>query len=95
MGPGGSPYAVTAVTVSQAASGAPLELSFSTSALPLLDGLYEGRGAVIPVLTLSVSSGTRGLLLSRTFSGLSVGSFAEKRSASLSGSATLVVPPAA
>jgi len=95
MGPGGRSYAVTAVTISQAASGAPLELSFTTSALPLLDGLYEGLGTTIPVLTFSVRSGTRGLLLSRTFSGLSVGSFAEKRSTSLSGTATLVVPPAA
>ena len=94
-GPGGPSYAVTAVTISQAASGAPLELSFTTSALPLLDGLFQGRGAAIPVLTLSVRSGTRGLLLSRTFSGLSVGSFAEKRFTSLSGTATLVVPPAA
>ncbi len=82
-------------TISQAASGAPLDLSFTTSALPLLDGLFEGLGAAIPVLTLSVRCGTRGLLLSRTFSGLSVGSFAEKRSTSLSGTATLVVPPAA
>jgi hypothetical protein len=95
MEPGGPSYAVTAVTISQAASGAPLDLSFTTSALPLLDGLFQGLGAAIPVLTLSVRSGARGLLLTRTFSGLSVGSFAEKRSTSLSGTATLVVPPAA
>jgi cellulose synthase/poly-beta-1,6-N-acetylglucosamine synthase-like glycosyltransferase len=95
MGPGGPSYAVTAVTISQAASGAPLDLSFTTSALPLLDGLFEDLGAAIPVLTISVRAGARGLLLSRTFAGLSVGSFAEKRSTSLSGTATLVVPPAA
>jgi hypothetical protein len=86
---------VTAVTISQAASGAPLDLSFTTSALPLLDGLFEDLGAAIPVLTISVRAGARGLLLSRTFAGLSVGSFAEKRSTSLSGTATLVVTPAA
>jgi cellulose synthase/poly-beta-1,6-N-acetylglucosamine synthase-like glycosyltransferase len=92
---GAASYSATAVTVSQGSAGDPLDLSFTTTAPPLLDGIFqaEGAGARIPVLTLSVRSGTRGLLLSRTFSGLSVSSFAENLSGSVSGTATLVVRP--
>jgi hypothetical protein len=92
-GNGAPSYAVTAVSLSQTASGAPLDLSFTTSAPPLLDGIFqaEGAAAVIPVLTLTVRSGTRGRLLRHAFSGLSVSSFAENLSGSVAGTATLVV----
>ncbi len=90
---GGQPsYAVTAVRLSQTAPDAPLGLSFTTSALPLLQGIVqaEGTGARIPVLSLSVRAGTGGLMLSHTFSGLSVSTLAENLSGSVSGTATLV-----
>ncbi len=91
----GASYSATAVSVSQGSAGDPLDLSFTTTAPPLLDGIFqaEGADARIPVLTLSIRSGTRGLLLSRTFSGLSVSSFTENLSGSVSGTATLVVRP--
>ena len=58
-GVGTASYAVTAVSLSQTAPGAPLGLSFTTSALPLLDRIFqaEGDGAAIPALTLSVRDG--------------------------------------
>jgi hypothetical protein len=91
-------YAVTAVQLSQAASDAPLDLRFTTSSLPLLEGVFQGEGVTgIPVLTLSVRAGEDGHLsataLSYTFSGLSVGSFSENHSGLLSGTATLAVSP--
>ena len=77
-----------------------MRLSFTTSALPLLNGIFrdQGAGVSIPVLTLSVRAGEAGrpfaTALTYTFSALSVGSFAEKNlSGSLSGTATLVVHP--
>ena len=92
--------AVTAVQLSQTASHAPLHLSFTTSSLPLLDGIFQDQGAAvsIPMLTLSVRAGGGGSPSAReltyTFSALSVGSFAESNlSGSLSGTATLVVRP--
>jgi cellulose synthase/poly-beta-1,6-N-acetylglucosamine synthase-like glycosyltransferase len=95
-GNGAPSYAVTAVSLAQAAPGAPLDLGFTTSALPLLDGIFqaEGAGGAIPVLTLSVRAGAGGSPVRFTFSGLSVSSVTEKRSGSLSGTAVLVVPPA-
>ena len=47
---------MTAVKLSQAAPHAPLDLSFTTSSLPLLGGISEAKSAdvSIPVLTLSV-----------------------------------------
>jgi cellulose synthase/poly-beta-1,6-N-acetylglucosamine synthase-like glycosyltransferase len=99
MGTGAPSYAVTAVQLSQAASHSPLDLRFSTSSLPLLDGIFRDQGAAasIPVLTLSVRAGGGGhpfaTALTYTFSGLSVGSFAENLSGSLSGTATLVSRP--
>ena len=95
LGTGTPSHAVTAVSLSRAAPGAPLDLSFTTSALPLLDGIFQAEGAstAIPVLTLSVRDGAGGRLLWHTFSGLNVSSFAEKRSGSLSGTATVVVRP--
>jgi hypothetical protein len=99
MGAGTPSYAVTAVQLSEAAPGAPLHLRFSTPSLPLLDGIFkdQGNAATIGVLTLTVRAGENGhpfaTALTHTFSGLSVGSFAENLSGSLSGTATLVVPP--
>ena len=99
MGTGAPSYPVTAVQLSQAAAGAPLDLRFSTPSLPLLDGIFrdQGNAVTIPVFTLTVRSGENGhpfaTALTRTFTGLSVGSFAENLSGSLSGTATLVVPP--
>ena len=92
---GAPSYNVTAVSLSRAAAG-PLHVSFTTSALPLLDGIFKAEGAAgaISALTLSVrDTGTGGDLLRYTFSRLRVTSFAEKRSASLSGAATLVAAP--
>jgi hypothetical protein len=99
MGTGTPSYAVTAVQLAQAASGTALDLRFSTPSLPLLDGIFrdQGNAVTIPVLTLTVRSGERGdrfaTALTHTFTGLSVGSFAENLSGSLSGTTTLVVPP--
>ena len=99
MGTGAPFYAVTAVQLSQTGSHAPLDLRFSMSSLPLLDGIFRDQGAAasIPVLTLSVRAGGGGhpfaTALTYTFSGLSVGSFAENLSGSLSGTATLVSRP--
>jgi len=93
IGVGASSFPVTAVSLSQAAPRGPLNLSFTTSALPLLQGIFqaEGAAAAIPVLTLSVRAGESASLLRHTFSGLSVSSFAENLSGSPSGTATLVV----
>ncbi len=99
MGAAGTSYAVTAVELSQAASRAPLDLRFTTSSVPLLDGIFRDQGAAvsIPALTLSVraraGSGLSVTALTYTFSSLSVGSFAENLSGSLSGTATLTVRP--
>ena len=92
-GVGTASYAVTAVDLSRTAPRAPLDLGFTTSSLPLLDGIFqhEGDGAAIPALTLSVRVRGRGAL-TYTFSGLSVSSFAENLSGSLSGTATLAGP---
>jgi hypothetical protein len=97
---GATSSAVTAVQISQTAPHAPIHLSFTTSSLSLLDGIFQDQGAAvsIPMLTLAVraegggSSPTRELTY--TFSALSVGSFAESNlSGALSGTATLVVRP--
>jgi hypothetical protein len=86
--------AVTAVTLAEAAPGAPLGFSVTTLSLPLLQAIFRDQGAVgIPALTLSVRTGP-GAPLRFTFSGLSVTSLAENWSRSLSGTATLVVNPA-
>ena len=97
---GTSSYAVTAVQLSQAASGAAIDLSFTTLSLPLLDGIFRDQGAAvnIPKLTLSVLTGggarPYATALTYTFSTLTVGSFAENNlSGALSGTATLVVRP--
>jgi hypothetical protein len=98
MGTGTPSYAVTAVQLSQEAPGAALDLRFTTPSLPLLDGIFrdQGNAVTIGLLTLTVRAGESGhpftRALTHTFSGLSVGSFAENLSGSLSGTATLVVP---
>ena len=58
LGAGGRSYAVTAVMLSQPSPDAPLRLSFTTSAPPLLDAIYRTGGATagIPALTLSVQA---------------------------------------
>jgi cellulose synthase/poly-beta-1,6-N-acetylglucosamine synthase-like glycosyltransferase len=85
-------YPVTGVSLSQAAAGAPINLSFASAALPLLDGIFHAQNAAtaIPVLTLSVRAGANGGQLWHTFSRLSVSSFAENLSGSVSGAVTLV-----
>ena len=99
MGTAGTSYAVTAVELSQASSRDPLDLRFTTSSVPLLDGIFRDQGAAvsIPALTLSVRAGgdsrPSATALTYTFSSLSVGSFAENLSGSLSGTATLAVRP--
>ena len=92
MTAGTSSYIVTAVTLSQAGPRAPLDLGFTTSSQPLLEGIFQHEGTVgIQELTLSVRASAGGRL-TYAFSGLSVGSFAESRSGPVSGTATLVVP---
>jgi hypothetical protein len=87
-------YDVSSVSVVRAAPGDPLNLSFATSALPLLDAIFRAEGAAtIPVVALSVQAGSGGPLLSHTFSRLSVSSFAENLSGSVSGTVTLVTRP--
>jgi cellulose synthase/poly-beta-1,6-N-acetylglucosamine synthase-like glycosyltransferase len=99
MGTGTPSYAVTAVQLTQKAPGAALDLRFTTPSLPLLDGIFrdQGNAVTIPEFRLTVRSGQSGhpfaTALTHAFFGLSVGSFAENLSGSLSGTATLVVPP--
>jgi hypothetical protein len=97
LGHGLPPYRVAAVSLSQPAAGAPLGLSLTTSALPLLDRIYQAKGAnaAIPVLTLSVRDGAGNSLLGHTFSRLKVSIFSQNLSVSgpLSGTATLTGRP--
>jgi hypothetical protein len=90
-------YAVTAVQLSQAAAHDPLMLRFAMSSLPLIEGIQGEDVTGIPVLTLSVRAAKGGhplaTALTYSFSGLSVGSFAENSSGSLSGTAKLAVRP--
>jgi len=95
LGRGSPAYQVTAVSLSQAASGAPFNLSFTTSALPLLDRIFkaEGTAATIRGLTLAVRDGAGAGQLLHTFSKLSVSAFAENVSGPLAGTATLAGRP--
>jgi cellulose synthase/poly-beta-1,6-N-acetylglucosamine synthase-like glycosyltransferase len=92
LGTGASSYPVTAVSLAQATPGAPLQLTFTTSALPLLSAIFQAQGAgtPIPALTLSVRAGTGRPVLWHTFAGLTVRSLTEARARSVSGTATLV-----
>jgi hypothetical protein len=91
-------YPLTGVTLTQAAPHAPLDLRLTTTAVPLLEGIFRGQQpAVIPALTLSVrtgrGSGLPPTVLAYTFVRLSVSSLAEHRSRSLSGTASLIAQP--
>ncbi len=58
-------YAVTAVELSQASSGAAMNLSFTTASPALLSAIfrYEGAAARIPVITLTVGQALAGFPL--------------------------------
>ena len=63
LGNGSPSYAVTAVSLSQGGGGcARSTLSFTTTALPLLDRIYQAEGAATAIrpLTLSVRDGAGG-----------------------------------
>jgi hypothetical protein len=91
LGHGRTPYRVTALSVSQAISGAPLSLTFTTSALPLLESIFRAESATstIPSLTLSVRDRAGGGPFSQTFSRLRVSALAESVSGPFAGTATL------
>jgi cellulose synthase/poly-beta-1,6-N-acetylglucosamine synthase-like glycosyltransferase len=95
LGPGLPSYAVTSVSLSRAAPGAPLGLSFTTSAPPLLERILQAQDAAsgLPALTLSVRHGSAVSPVRHTFSKLSVNSFAENLATPFSGTASLAVPP--
>jgi len=92
-------HLVMAVELSEAQPGGPVELSFTTSSLSLLDGIFRDEGAAVgvPVLTLSVRDRSRGrpsaAALKDTFSRLSVLSFREDLSGSVSGTVRLGISP--
>jgi len=91
----GMPYStVTAVTLARDSARAPIDLSFTTSSLSLLQAVFadEGAGVTVGGFTLSVRTGP-GRPLRLTFSRLSISSFAENLSGPVSGTATLVVRP--
>jgi cellulose synthase/poly-beta-1,6-N-acetylglucosamine synthase-like glycosyltransferase len=94
LGQGSPSYAVTAVSLARAAPGAPLNLSFTTNAPPLLERILQAQQATsgLPALTLSVRHGPTGSPVRHSFSRLSVSSFAENLSTPFSGSASLAVP---
>jgi cellulose synthase/poly-beta-1,6-N-acetylglucosamine synthase-like glycosyltransferase len=88
-------YGVSTVTLSQGAPGAPVDLTFTTSALPLLDRIFraESAGALaIPSLTLSIRDRSGQTLLHHTFERLHVVAFTESLSAQPSATATLARP---
>ena len=95
LGHGSPAYEVTAVSLSQTATGAPFNLAFTTSALPLLDRIFQAQGtaATIRGLTLTVGAGAGAGQLLHTFSKLSVSAFAENVSGPLAGTATLAGNP--
>jgi hypothetical protein len=89
-------YPVAAVSLSQAAAGAPLDLTFTTSALPLLDTIYQAKGAAeaIPALTLAIGDRAGINLWRHTFPKLTVSVFAENLAGpSFSGTASLTGRP--
>ena len=95
LGEGSPSYPVAAVSLSQEGAGAPFDLSFTTSALPLLDRIFTAQGAAAPIhgLTLAVGDGGAGGPFLHTFSRLTVSGFAENVSGSLAGTATLAGRP--
>ncbi|HEV7642098.1 MAG TPA: glycosyltransferase [Gaiellaceae bacterium] len=93
LGQGLPSYAVTGVSLSRSDLGAPLNLSFSTTAHPLLERILQAKDATgFPALTLSVSHDPSGRSVRDTFSRVSVSSFAENLSTPFSGTASLAVP---
>ena len=94
-GTGAPSHAVTAVELSQAEFHGPVDLSFTTSSLSLLDGIFrdEGSAAGVPALTLLVRDRPSTTALQGTFSRLSVVSFREDMSGSVSGTVRLVISP--
>ena len=88
-------YPVGEVNVSQSAAGAPVTLTFTTSALPLLNRIYQAKGAAaaIRALTLAVDDGAGATLVRHTFPKLTVSSFAENLTGSFSGTASLTGRP--
>jgi len=95
LGAGSPSYPVVAVSLSQQGAGAAFDLSFTTSALPLLDRIFTAEGAATTIhgLTLAVSDRVGGGQLLHTFSKLTVSGFAENVSGSLAGTATLASRP--
>jgi cellulose synthase/poly-beta-1,6-N-acetylglucosamine synthase-like glycosyltransferase len=91
LGAGPSAYPVSAVSLSQAGVGAPFDLTFTTSAPPLLGKIFTAEGAATTIhsLTLTVRGGAGGGPLLHTFSRLTVSGFAENVSGPLAGTATL------
>jgi cellulose synthase/poly-beta-1,6-N-acetylglucosamine synthase-like glycosyltransferase len=87
-------YAVTAVSLSRTAPGGPLNVSFTTTAPPLLEQILQAQAATsgIPALTLSVRQGSAGSPMRHSFSQVRVNSFAENLSTPFSGTASLAVP---
>ena len=87
-------YPVAAVSLSQPGADAVLNLTFTTSALPLLNGIYRAQGAalVINALTLGVRDGTGTTLWRHSFPKLNVTVFNENLTKPLSGTALLAVP---
>ena len=98
-GTGGAGQPVLGAELSQAELLGPVDFSFSTSSLSLLDLIFheESTGSGIPVLSLAVRDRMRGgpssVPLTATFSHLSVVSFAENLSGSVSGTVRLRVSP--
>ena len=91
-------YAVTSVVMSQAAAGAPTDFNFTTSSLPLLEGIFrdEGTGGIARLTLFARAGGTRRrspVAVAESFAGLSVSSFAQDLSGSPSGTAELVIHP--
>jgi cellulose synthase/poly-beta-1,6-N-acetylglucosamine synthase-like glycosyltransferase len=94
MGHSTTPYRITAVNLSRVALYAPLQLSFTTTAGPVLERIFQAQAAssVMPRLTLSVRQGLAAKPVRRTFSKASVSSVTETLSAPFSGSASLAIP---
>jgi hypothetical protein len=94
LGDGLPAYTVSALSVSRAALGAPLNVSFSTTAPPLLDRLMKAQNTAsgLPAVTLSVQHRGASRPVRSTFARVTVDSFAENLSKPFSGAASLAVP---
>jgi hypothetical protein len=92
-------HPVAAVMLSQVAPHTPVNVGFTTTALPLLAAIFHDEGAATPIaaLTLSVhvGGGSRPARTAfiYTFSRLSVSSFAENLSGAVSGTTALAAHP--